>query len=255
MCSSDLKTTDWNDLTSGSRQVYVHRATLPANGADLDFIAIDGPLGSVGSTDIASAVSHAGQFIPTLLSYSPDWGSGVLCASTRIPLDMVDPANPAALGKMISLVASAAFGFAAESGKPDGVYAARAREIRDSAWRNCAQIIKDDPEFTINRELSNGAGFIFAITGPSGRSYEIFAARQNLGNDSHVTLEYALGQVSNVDLTRAVQAANEMTGGVVCDDGFVTLRTSRSLTSLTADAFKLSVAQLLIAADKYLSAP
>jgi hypothetical protein len=268
-----LKTERWNDETlcatislvggqPGSsnageetyeeRQVYIRRSVVPAKGqgGGFELVAIDAPLGPVGDLDLMSVIGHAGQLPGALLGYAQGGNGGMLTLGTRLPADLIDLNEPARFLMTAYLIADCARGAVRELGTSNGPYAHRAEEIRQSAWQRVRQSVLQDDQFTVEKDYGNG--FILGVTGPSQR-HRVFAAQNDRGLLGHyVTFEYALGAIQDVDMQRAVGAASSTLGGVVCDDGFVTLRLSQPLTALTCLTFSASIADLIGAAEEYM---
>lgn len=232
-------------------QVFVSREALPRKdgGPGLEFVSIDAPLSAVGHVDLMSAVGQVGQLAQGLLAYAQGTDSGALLVGTRMLADLLDAANPAPLILTLHSIGEAARAVTRELATEDGFYASRVQNIRQSAWQSVRQMVLNDGEFEVERDLSDA--IIFWINGSRGR-YRMFAALNQAGpGEQYVTFEYNLGAMQDVNLERAVQAAADTTGGVVCDDGFVSFRVSQHLTALTSGLFKISLAQLLIAIEKY----
>lgn len=248
---------DENGQSYESWQVYVGGEALPRKdgSAGVEFVTVDAPIGAVGNVDLMAAVSQAAQFTHGLLAYAQGAERGTLSVGTRVPASLIDAANPEEFFRLLYSIADAARGVILELGQEDGFYAFRAQKIRDSVWSSIRQQTQNDTSITVEREVGNGRGIIFWINGLKNpnQGYRMLASRNDRGPGEHyVTIECSLGASQDVNMLRAVQAAASTVGGVVCDDGFVTIRISQHLTALTYATFASGVIQLVRAAEEYL---
>ena len=238
---------DWN--------VYVRHEVMPRKDGEpgQEFVAIDAPIGSVGSTDLMSAIGHVGHLTHGLLGYAQGTDNGTLSIGTRVPADLIDAAHPESFLMLLYSIASAARAVIPELGREDGFYASRAEQIRESTWKSVLRLAQNDASITVERDF--GKGLVFSINGLKDprRKLRMLACRNDQGVGEHyVTFEFALGAIHEVDMPRAAQAAATTNGGLVYQDGFVSFRVSQHLTALTYATFATSVLRLVDAAEEYL---
>jgi hypothetical protein len=249
---------DENGRSYESWQVYVSGEALPRKdgGAGLEFITVDAPIGAVGNVDLMDAVGHVGQLTHALLAYAQGTDGGTLSVGTRVPAHLIDAAHPEPFLMLLYSVADSARGVIPELGREDGFYAFRTEQIRESAWSGIRRQVQDDTSVAVERELgNNGRAFVLVMDGlkDPGRQHRMLVARNDRGPGEHyVTLEISFGPIENVDMPRAAHAAALTVGGVVYDDGFVSIRISHHLTAITYATFASAVIQLARAAEEYL---
>ena len=239
------------------REVYVRRGAIPRKdgGPGEEYVAIDAPVGTVGVVDLMSAIGHAGQFDHCLVGYAQGTNGGTLSVGTRLPAALINLSEPMYFLLLLRNMADTARGVILELGTEDGFFAYRAEQIRQSAWNHIRRFIQDDDSLTVERDL--GDAFYLWIDGLKDprRRFSLLVGENNRGAAGHYfTSEVSLGPVENVDMRRAAEAAALTTGGLVCQDGHVTIRVSQHLTALTAGTFAASVIQLVDAAEQYLGA-
>jgi hypothetical protein len=235
--------------------VYVRLEEIPRKdgGQGLEFVAIDAAVGAVGQIDLMSAVAHVGQLVQGALAYAQGTDSGTLSVGTRVPTGLIEVNKPETFLSLLYDIGGAARAVISELRTEDGRFAYRGEQIRESSWHSIRRLVLTDTGFAVDRDLGNG--FIFSIDGVKepGRRLRMLVARNNEAAGEHyVTFEFTLGEIQHIDLRRAVEAAAPTTGGVVCDDGFVSFRVSQHLTALTSVTFASSVLQLAAAAETYL---
>jgi hypothetical protein len=237
------------------RDVCVRRGLIPMKDGSPgeEYVAIDASIGFVGSVDLMSAVGQAGQFDHCLLGYAHGDNGGALSVGTRWPAALIDPGDPVPFLMMLRTIASTAHGVIPELGREDGFFAFRAEQIRQSAWNAIRRLVMEDEGLVVERDL--GHGFIFWTEGlkDPNRRHRMFVCQNNRGPGEHyVTFEIGLGAIQDVDMRRAAEAAAFTTGGIVYEEGLVTIRVSQHLTALTGPTFVACVLQLLEAAEQYL---
>jgi hypothetical protein len=251
---------DEGGVTAGGERAYVEREVCVRRGVisrkdggpGEEYVVIDAPIGWVGDVDLMNAVGQAGVFDHCLLGYAQGTNGGLLNVGMRLPAALINLGEPAYLLLLLRTIAGTARGVIPELGREDGFFAYRAEQIRQSAWNRIRRVIQEDDSLTVERDL--GKAFFLWIDGlkdPS-RRFSLLVGENNRGVGGHyVTLEVGLGPVQNVDMRRAAEAAAITTGGLVCQDGHVTIRVSQHLTALTAATFAASVIQLVDAAEGY----
>lgn len=238
------------------QQVYVHRCEIPANdgGSSVEFIGIDAPVAAAGTVDVMKAIAIMGSYNTSVLSYMRG-RDGYLSAGTRILAGMIDVSNPAYLTMAVYFVGSAAYQLERELIRPSGQNAEHAAAVRPATWKKFRELVLNDPEYTIERDSPDGDSFIFLVEDGGGRKYRLFATRndQDFGgpDEEYLGIEYCLGNLQEVDLRRAAEAAVDGIGGVICLGGSVYLRVTQNLTALTVLRFKMSVVYLMLAAERY----
>lgn len=237
------------------REVYIRRGAIPRKdgGPGEEYVLIDAPIGAVGAIDLMSAVGHAGHFGHCGIGYWHGPAGGMLTVGIRLPAVLIDLSEPVYFLLLLRTIASTAWGVIPEISKEDGFYAYRAEQIRQSAWNHIRRFIHDDDSLTVERDLGDVLYlWIDGLKDPS-RRFSLLVGENNRGLGQHYfTLEVSLGPVQNVDMRRAAEAAAITTGGLVCQDGYVTIRVSQHLTALTAGIFAASVIQLVDATEQYL---
>jgi hypothetical protein len=237
------------------RKVNLRRGEIPRKdgGPGEEFVVIEAHIGAVGGVDLMSAVGQAGQFDHCLLGYVQGDHRGVLTVGTRLPAALLDVRNPVPFLSLLRTIARTAVGVMTELGPEGGLFAYRTEQIRRSAWNYLRRVIEDDDSITVWRDL--GHGFFFWIDGlkDPGRRLSLLICENNRGPGEHYfSLEIRLGPIQDVDLRRAAEAAASTTGGLVCHDGFVSIRVSQHVTALTDETLVASVIQLVDAAEQYL---
>ena len=121
------------------------------------------------------------------------------------------------------------------------------KALAGDKWQPLRDGIAAVPDLSIERDW--GDGFLLAVQSES-RKLVLLAAEN--GTET-VTFESALGALDEVDIARAIACASVTLGGVVANEGFVSLRESHSWSSLDLRTLMVSVASLARATEDYLA--
>jgi len=241
------------------REVHVWHGVMPSKDGitpGIEFVAIDGPIGQVGETDLMSAVAQAAQLVHGGLTYSQGAESGTLSFGMRLPADLIDlkADMPLFLGYLYD-VGYAARDITAELSSRKGRFPERTTQIRECAWGAVRRLLHSDPALTIER--GNDRALIFSMPGiaKTDRQLRMFTGLLELDNgDQSVILEFLLGDAASLDMKRAAAAAARTDGGLVYVDDWVRMRVTMDLAAVTITAFATRLVELAKAAEAYLDA-
>jgi hypothetical protein len=245
------------EATYAQREVYVRREVMPPKDGvtpGIEFVAIDGPIGRVGETDLMSAIAQAGQLVHGGLTYAQGTGSGTLSFGMRLPADLIDlGADSALFLGYLYHVGGAARDVTSELNSQSGLFATRTGQIRESAWGAIRQMLIADP--TLDIEKDNNKALIFSMPGPiqGDRKLRMFTGLWEKNSSDHcVILEFLLGDFAGQDMKRAAAAAARTDGGVVYSDDLVSIRITLDLAAVTVMTFATRLVELAKAAEGYL---
>jgi hypothetical protein len=236
----------------GRQQVGIRHEMVPqrAPGPEFWYVSIDSVICRLGAVDLIHAIDLLGKLAVGHLGYvQGNNGTGLLTVGSKMPVATVDLRELSTLCMQIQFIGEAAFAVGKQLTASDEPQANQADEARDSAWQLIREDVLRSDDIAVERDY--GDGFIFMVEGTESR-HRLFASKNSRGPGlDYFTFEAALGRPDEVDLLRAVQAAERSLGGVVCQEGMVTFRESHHMTSLTPRTFKVSLADLIVAAENY----
>jgi hypothetical protein len=243
--------------TYSQREVYVRREVMPSkdySSPGIEFVAIDGPIGQVGETDLMSTIAQAGQLVHGGLTYAQGAESGTLSFGMRLPADLIDlSVDRSGFLGYLYFVGGAARDVTSELNSQNGRFAVRTAQIRESAWGAIRRLLLADPALSIER--GNDKALIFSMPGLGrpDRQLRIFTGLwERDSGDQCVILEFMLGDFASLDMKRATTAAARTDGGVVYVDDLVRIRIALDLAAVTIVTFSTRLVELAKAAEAYL---
>jgi hypothetical protein len=240
-------------------EVYVTREVIPSKQGALpgiEFVAIDGPLGRVGQTDLMAVIGQAGQLVHGGVTYAQGTESGTLSFGMRLPTDLIDLSAdtlPSLFLGYLYQVGYATRDVISELNSPNGRFASRTAQIRQSAWSAIRGLLLGDTSISIGRGNDNALIFSMPGLARKDRALQMFTGLYVRDNGDHsVILEFSLGNFADVDIERAATAAELTRGGVVNVDGRASIRVTLDLSGVTFGSYASSLVELARAAEAYL---
>jgi len=246
-------------LSDGGRQQVGLRhemVTQVAPGPEYWLVSIDAVVTRIGAVDLVRAIAMLGTLVVGCLGYvQGDGGNGLLTVGTKMPVDVVNLNELPSFCMQIGFIAEAAHVAASRLNESDSQGAGQGEEARisdqanASAWQVIREYVARAGDITIEKDF--GDGFIFWVHGTIGR-HRLLLSKDSRGPGlDYFIFESALGAPGEVDLRRAVEAADRSLGGVTCTEDYVAVRHSQHVVSLTPQTFQLGLADVLIATENY----
>jgi hypothetical protein len=207
-------------------------------------------------TDLMTVIAQAGQLVHGGVTYAQGTESGTLSFGMRLPSDLIDLSADALLSLFLGYLYQVGYAtrdVISELNSPNGRFAVRTAQIRQSAWGAIRGLLLGDGSISIDR--GNDRALIFSMPGLArkDRALQIFTGLYVQDNGDHsVIQEFSLGNFTDVDMMRAATAAELTRGGVVNVEGRAAIRVTLDLSGVTISSYASSLVELARAAEAYL---